>query len=732
MFSWSKQSIAYKMTLAVLIFSLALTVISAVGLFVLNYQEVMDTIEGDLTQMRETNIPAISAALWVMDMEQLQVHLNSLLHIPHVDYVKIESKGRTVASAGAISPGRSVFRTFALNYTFNNRETQLGSLHIQVSLSDIYNDLLTRTYLRLLFQAGQILLVSVFILYILRLIVTDRLSAIADHMKGLDTGKLDAPLVLPKPRIFSAEDELDHVARVVTTMGANLSDAFREIETDKERLAVTLRSIGDGVITTDTNGMVALMNKVAEDLTGWSHEDAAGKPLTEVFNIINESTRERCENPVNRVLQTGFVVGLANHTALINRNGSEIIIADSAAPIRDRESRIIGVVLVFRDITGQYRMETEMQRMQKLESLGLLAGGIAHDFNNLLTAIMGNISLARMQIGQEHKAAERLTAAEKATQRATDLTQQLLTFAKGGAPVKRLTCVDEVVKEAVGFALSGANVKCEYTIQDGLFASEIDRGQIVQVFNNLTLNAIHATPDGGTIAIRFENVVLGPAQVPDLSPGEYVKISFRDHGAGIPEAHLSRIFDPYFTTKRQGSGLGLATVFSIIKKHGGYITVDPGPGIGATFFIYLPASRDRVCAEGSGHTALTAGYGRVLVMDDEAAIRNVVGHMLKSLGYEAGLAEDGTKALDEYVRAREEQRPYSVVIMDLTIPGGMGGKEAVQRLLETDPQAKVVVSSGYSNDPIMSEYRKYGFKGVITKPYTVDRMGEVLASLIRT
>jgi PAS domain S-box-containing protein len=504
-------------------------------------------------------------------------------------------------------------------------------------------------------------------------------------------------------------------------------DALAE---EKERLAVTLRSIADGVIVTNTEGTVTLMNRVAEELTGWHGEEGLAKPLSMVFHIINEGTRLPCENPVDKVLSKGFIVGPANHTLLIRRDGTEIIIADSAAPIRDRDSNIIGVVLVFRDITNQTRMETEIRKIQKLESLGVLAGGLAHDFNNLLTGIMGNISIIKLHVDPENKDYARLSAAEKAVERATDLTQQLLTFAKGGAPIKKTLPIADLVRESVDFALSGSNVSCNYSMSGGLWNTEADRGQMAQVFNNLSINAMQAMPDGGIVNVSMENVTLDVNNATTLPAGDYIKIVFSDAGTGIPEEHLSKIFDPYFTTKKRGSGLGLATAFSIVSKHGGHITVNTGPGIGATFSIYLPASKDGCCREGDIRTFISTGHGRVLIMDDEAIIRDVAGQILNSLGYEAGFAEDGAKALEEYARAKAEQRPYSVVIMDLTIPGGMGGKEAVKKLLDTDPNAKVIVSSGYSTDPIMADYRKYGFKSVITKPYNVVRMSEVISRLI--
>jgi PAS domain S-box-containing protein len=502
--------------------------------------------------------------------------------------------------------------------------------------------------------------------------------------------------------------------------------AEEAIAAEKERLAVTLRSIGDGVIVTDIDGTITLINKVSEQLTGWTQEEAQGKPLTAVFNIINETTKVKCENPVDKVLKSGKIVGLANHTALIRKDGTEIVIADSAAPIRDKQSKTIGIVLVFRDITAQYRMEQEMQKMEKLESLGLLAGGLAHDFNNLLTAILGNVSLVKLQLGVGHKAFTRLGDAEKAAKMAADLTQHLLTFAKGGAPVKKPASIIEIAREACSFSLSGSHIKCFHTAPATLWSAEVDRGQISQVFNNLIINSIHAMPDGGAVHVAFENATVQENNALSLKPGDYVKITFRDEGKGIPEEHLPKIFEPYFSTKEGGTGLGLATALSVINRHEGKITVTSKAGAGTTFTLYIPALRDTLSPAAEEVKPVQTGHGRVLIMDDEELVRTVAGEMLTNLGYEVAYARDGKEAIEAYLKAEREQKAFDVVIMDLTIPGGMGGKDAVRNLLAVAPDAKVIVSSGYSRDPIMAEYKKYGFCGVVCKPYdAVEISGEI-------
>ena len=363
-------------------------------------------------------------------------------------------------------------------------------------------------------------------------------------------------------------------------------EAERELAAERERLTVTLRSIGDGVITTDIAGNIILINKVAEHLTGWTQAEAHGKSLPEVFHIIDEKTGERAENPVEQALSAGNIISLANHTALIARDGSTISIADSGAPIRDHKSRIIGVVIVFRDVTEKNRMEEELLKGRKLESVGILAGGIAHDFNNILAAILGNISLALTLTDPACETYEMLVDSEKASLRAKDLTQQLLTFAKGGDPVRKIAAIDEVIRDSSGFVLRGSNVRCDFRFSEELWPVAIDTGQISQVIQNIVINASHAMPTGGKIAIDCSNYCSDSNDIISVRPGNYIKIAVKDQGVGIPIDLLDKIFDPYFTTKQKGSGLGLATTHSIIKKHDGHITVDSEPGRGTTFTIY--------------------------------------------------------------------------------------------------------------------------------------------------
>jgi len=508
--------------------------------------------------------------------------------------------------------------------------------------------------------------------------------------------------------------------------------AEEALAAERERLAVTLRSIGDGVITTDTEGRVVLLNRVAEELTGWSQDEAVGLPLEQVFLIINEKSREPCESPVKRVLEAGAIVGLANSTVLIGTDGTQRIIEDSAAPIRGRDSNVIGVVLVFRDITEKRRTEQELLRASKLDSLAVLAGGIAHDFNNILTGIIGNISLARTHVNAEDRIFPRLTQAEKASIQAKDLTEQLLTFAKGGAPVKKTASLADVIRDSAEFALRGSNVRCQFFVPDDLWPVEIDEGQMSQVINNLIINADQAMPDGGIMTVRAENVPVGADHFPPLGNERYVKVCIDDQGVGIAPSHLQRVFDPFFTTKQKGSGLGLATAYSVVRNHDGHMSVESEMGVGTTFSLYLPASERATPAtlKRSAQEAARLGEGRVLVMDDEEMIRDLATEMLTYLGYEVALASDGAEAIELYTEAKESGQPFDAVVMDLTIPGATGGKEAVKKLVEIDPEVKAIVCSGYLNDPIMANFSEHGFCACIAKPYRIEELGEALHSVI--
>ncbi len=497
---------------------------------------------------------------------------------------------------------------------------------------------------------------------------------------------------------------------------------------EKERLSVTLRSIGDGVITTDVEGRITLVNRVAEQLTGWTHDQALGKFLEEIFDIIDADTRIKRTNPFRKVIATNVITEIESNTILIAKDGTERMIADSGSPIRDKDSQIIGVALVFRDITQKRKIEDELQKVQKIESIGVLAGGIAHDFNNILTSIVGSISLALLKSDNENKD-KYLRLAENAALRAKDLTHQLLTFSKGGNPIKKLTSIEDIVRMSASFAASGSNSEISFDIENDLWKTEVDEGQISQVINNVVLNSIQAMPNGGKVQIKLENhhSLNDNAITP---PGNYVVLHISDTGIGIDSDIIKKIFDPYFTTKQKGSGLGLAISFSIIKKHNGFIDVQSRPGKGTEFIIYLPASKHNLIHFESTPPQLKRGKGFVLIMDDEEPIRNIMRDILNLLGYKVDTAIDGAEAIKKYEEALGADSPFDLVIMDLTIPGGMGGKETIAKLMHVDPNVTAIVSSGYSNDPVMADFKKFGFKGTIAKPYRVDEVGKIIAAVI--
>jgi PAS domain S-box-containing protein len=527
----------------------------------------------------------------------------------------------------------------------------------------------------------------------------------------------------------------DEQGRPVGVQGVSRDIAERKraeevLSAEKERLRVTLQSIGDGVITTDRNGRITLMNPVGEKLTGYAETEALGKPLQEVFKIIEDGADQLDDSPLQPGIDRDKTIGLTRDTVMISRDGSECIIAHSAAPILDTERRTIGSVLVFRDITENRKMEKEISKIEKLESIGVLAGGIAHDFNNFLSGIIGNLSLAKLDIDPADKIFSRLEKMERAALLAKDLTQQLLTFSKGGDPIKRPTQLTDLIKESAIFALRGSSVRCDFFFQPDLLSSEVDEGQISQVIHNLILNAVQAMPEGGVIQVRGENIHLSSNNELALAEGEYVKLTIQDQGTGIKKQDIKKVFDPYFTTKQKGSGLGLTVVYAVIDKHKGRITVDSGLGSGTRFSIYLPGVPGMKREPEAAKRLIRSGVGRILVMDDEDFIQEVASEMLKQMGYTATPAKSGEEAIRAYTEALQSGRAFDAVILDLTVPGGMGGKETIKALLEIDHDVKAIVSSGYSNDPVMSNYSRYGFRNALKKPYRMGEMSEALDSIL--
>jgi PAS domain S-box-containing protein len=509
-----------------------------------------------------------------------------------------------------------------------------------------------------------------------------------------------------------------------------------QIAAEKESLAVTLRAIGDGVITTDLHGKIIMINNEAEKLTGWTSQEAIGQPLRSVFNVVVDlATQAKTQKSGSPTEAQSILQHLPETVRLTSREGDERVIEQAASPIRDNKNEIAGIVLVFRDITERQRNEAERRKAEALDQLGLLAGGIAHDFNNLLTAIIGNISLASLLLTPNDEMASRLDDAKNASLRARDLAQQLLTFARGGAPIKKAASIGKLIQDTVSFSLRGSHNRSTFHFEADLWQAEIDSGQISQVIANLVVNADQAMPNGGTLHVSCENFrytsTTTPA-IPDLPAGDYIRISIRDEGVGIPEKYLKRIFDPYFTTKPKGNGLGLASAYSIIKNHNGLVTVESEVHVGSTFNLYLPATlhQEMHIEQPRVGSEVITGTGRVLIVDDEEAIRALVEYTLTRLGYQVIQTATALEGVDIYRQKFEAGERFDAVILDLTLPGGMGGKEALKKLIEIDPTVNAIVSSGYATDATMSRYQDFGFRGVIAKPYEAAELGKIVHDVI--
>jgi signal transduction histidine kinase/FixJ family two-component response regulator len=510
-----------------------------------------------------------------------------------------------------------------------------------------------------------------------------------------------------------------------TQSEAALAAEKERLALESARLNATLRTISDGVISVDRNGMMLLMNEGAQRLSGIAPGSTTDGRLCSLLVSVGFSGDE-CETALARVLVDGVPARLRRDLG----SGTTLrLIEVTGTPTRG-DCGVTGAVFVLRDISDLARIEHERAKAVRLESLGVLAGGLAHDFNNILMGVVGNLSLAQSMVDPDSDLSTRLSSAASACARARGVTNQLLTFAKGGAPVKTTTSVRELATECTRFALSGSPVAPRFDIADDVWEAEVDTVQVGQVIQNLVLNGMQAMPRGGVLEVSLRNVTLEADTLPpqtSVTPGKYVCLTVRDSGHGIPSDTLGRIFEPYFTTKEKGSGLGLAISYSIVRAHNGAITVESEPGIGSRFTVYLPASSTRVALAGPVSEDIPASFqGRVLIMDDEEMVAEVAQEMLESIGYTATLTSNGHAAIATFKNAEERNEPFDAVVLDLTVPGGMGGAEAVGHIKQIRGTVPVLVMSGYADDSVLARYGEYGFDGVLPKPFMIPDLRRVL------
>ncbi|WP_447971201.1 hybrid sensor histidine kinase/response regulator [Nitrospira sp. M1] len=537
---------------------------------------------------------------------------------------------------------------------------------------------------------------------------------------------------------------LDHATTARDQLETMVKARTAELQASEARYRLLANNLTDVIWLMALDGRrFTYISPSVTSLLGFTPEEAMTHSLDEV--LTPDSARQaravldeelRLESTGNADRFRSFLLELEHY----RKDGSTVWAEVRGSLLRDERGQGIGMVGVTRDVTERKKIDEEKQRLeaqllrsQKIEAVGTLAGGIAHDFNNFLTSVLGNIDLAQQVEIASSARAEFLTKAAQATLRAKDLTQQLLTFAKGGEPIKQLTYLDRVIKESSSFSLSGSAVACEYVFQPDLWPTDVDPGQMSQVIHNLVINAVEAMSNEGTITIRAENVLL-PSKTLErripLPPGPYLKVSLCDTGPGIPDEQLPKIFDPYFTTKSEGHGLGLASAYSIMKKHEGLMTVESKHGIGTEFTLIFPAAPDAQVPSATEVVQTRKGDGRILVMDDDVHVRMVAGEILTHCGYQCELARDGSEAITLYRQAMQCGKHFSAVILDLTIPGSMGGKETLRRLQQIDPAVKAIVSSGYSQDPVMANYHSHGFQGVVRKPYSLEELSKVMYEVV--
>jgi len=531
---------------------------------------------------------------------------------------------------------------------------------------------------------------------------------------------VDISAFSPKPRQFAA------LMRDVTERRR----AEEALTSETQRLQVTLQSIGDGVIALNSDGKVVLFNTRAELITGFSSMEAIGRDYKVALNLVSQSDSVPL-SIVEPLLGGGEAIS-ADGVA-IGKSGNNTYVHVSGAPIRDRNGKTAGIVITLRDMTERRQIQAAHEKSERLELMGLVAGGIAHEFNNILMVIMGSVSLTRemAERGATMDLTNSLNDAEQAAVEAKTLIHQMLTFAKEGSPIRQAVHMQELITQAVKFITRGSQIKYSLDIAPDLWLGNVDAGQVCQIIQNIVMNAIQAMPGGGDVKIKATNHAVNETEEDaDLAAGEYILVSIADNGPGIAPEMLPRIFEPYFTTKPSGSGLGLATSYSIVRRHGGHIAVRSTFAKGTTFDIYLPATKSSIAATDIPARPEARERGKILVMDDDEGLQRLLARMLGQAGYDIQAVTNGADAIEFYRKAFKAGAPFDVVLMDLTIPGNMSAKQTIMALRQLDPGVCAIISTGRSADPLVENWKENGFSGVALKPFGLLDLQGLIAKVL--
>jgi len=734
---------------------LIILIVFSFSVLLYSYFEVDKEFNRQLDQTVKVAKTSLQTAIWQMDYSSMNDVLRAIMLNNTIAYVRIITDGE-VAAVKALPQYRKMdFNNFIHSSKFITRSVDIyrygervGVFQVVISRDAVRHGLILTMVSVIALAFFMILAILLTSIIISRRYIFEPLLKMENSARMIAAGHLEISIDEGHDdelgRLASAFNKMasqlkisfDTLEQKVNERTADLYDAKIAAEQANQYLAVAgaeVQALLDnspmGILFVDRDRIIQRVNPEISRITGFNASELIGSSTRILFSSQSDF-KQMGETIYSKLHKKGIFDG---DLELQRKNGTKMM-----CHLRGRlvmlENGLEGIIWNIEDISYRLKMEEALLKVKKLESIGRLAGGIAHDFNNILVAIIGNISLAERLMEENHKSRELLETALTASMRAKELTGKLLTFAGGGEPAKTSSSLPELLRESTSFALSGSNVKCEFSIPQIIWPINMDRGQIDQVIRNLVLNADQSMPNGGKITISCENVEAEDDDISGLKKGRYVRVTLQDTGTGIDRANLEKIFDPYFSTKEKdsikGSGLGLSIVHSIIMKHNGLILVDSTPGEGTVFTLYLPALHEEEGVRIGGGDIVASGKGRILIMDDEKLIRDVLTEMLTYLGYTSIPSSDGQEAVNIYKESLSEDSSIAAVILDLTIPGGMGGEEAAQKILGLNPQAKIIVSSGYSYDPILDNYRDYGFCSTVSKPYQLLDLSRVLSTAI--